>query len=142
VLRIAVRAFLSSAVEIMTFEARYSHSSPALAPRTTFPRKLLGATGGPPTCFGEPATLVGTDGDDELKGTDGADVIVGRDGNDDILGRGGIDRVCAGPNTVILTQGGDDALRGGSGRVRNVGGNGSDLCRSPRTGSRALACER
>ena len=41
-----------------------------------------------PTCFGMPATIVGTEGDDELVGTPGPDVIVGLDGNDDIAASG------------------------------------------------------
>ncbi len=52
------------------------------------------------TCFGQTATIVGTDGDDVLTGTDGDDVIVGLGGTDTIYPRAGDDRVCAGPNPV------------------------------------------
>ena len=37
-----------------------------------------------PTCFGVPATIIGTDGDDDLVGTDGADVIASLGGNDEV----------------------------------------------------------
>src|SRR3954454_23757289 len=48
------------------------------------------------TCFGLPATIVGTEGDDVLVGTPGPDVIVGLGGNDDITPQRGDDLVCAG----------------------------------------------
>ena len=55
----------------------------------------------PPTCFGMPATIIGTDDDDTLTGTPGNDVIVGLDGRDVIDSTsGGTDRVCAGPNAL------------------------------------------
>jgi hypothetical protein len=38
----------------------------------------------PPSCGGLPATIVGTDGNDQLRGTSGNDVIVGLGGNDSI----------------------------------------------------------
>lgn len=47
-----------------------------------------------PTCFGQPATIVGTSADDTLVGTEGADVIVGGEGADSIEGRGGDDLLC------------------------------------------------
>ncbi len=56
---------------------------------------------GVPTCFGRPATIVGTNGSDVLIGTNGADVIVGRGGRDQIRGRSGDDRICAGPNGAV-----------------------------------------
>jgi Ca2+-binding RTX toxin-like protein len=48
----------------------------------------------PPTCFGQPATIVGTSAGDMLQGTDGPDVIVGRGGQDTIYGLGGDDLIC------------------------------------------------
>lgn len=60
-----------------------------------------------PTCGGEPATIVGTAGDDVLVGTPGHDVIVGLAGDDVIRGRGGDDVVCG--------DAGRDVLRGGPG---------------------------
>ena len=59
-----------------------------------------------PTCFGQPATLVGSGGDDVIVGTAENDVIVARAGNDVVRGRGGADLVCGGR--------GDDRLLGGS----------------------------
>ena len=51
-----------------------------------------------PTCLGEPATIVGTDGNDMIAGTDGDDVIVGL-GGDDVIRSGGssdTDLICGG----------------------------------------------
>ena len=61
-----------------------------------------------PSCFGAPATIVGTAKSDLLRGTSGRDVIVGRKGADRVYGRGGADLLCGGP--------GDDLLDGGPGR--------------------------
>src|SRR6266566_954924 len=57
-----------------------------------------------PTCDAQPATIVGTAGNDVLRGTSGPDVIVGLGGNDVIDGLGGDDIICGGA--------GDDALFG------------------------------
>ncbi|MBA2768549.1 MAG: hypothetical protein H0U35_05365, partial [Sporichthyaceae bacterium] len=51
-----------------------------------------------------------------------------------LKGRGGAD--------VIKGRRGNDALYGGLGKDLIKGGSGSDLCRSPRTGARAISCER
>jgi Ca2+-binding RTX toxin-like protein len=59
-----------------------------------------------PTCFGKPATLVGTGGDDVIVGSAQVDVIVARAGSDVVRSRGGADLVCGGR--------GDDWLFGGS----------------------------
>ncbi len=59
------------------------------------------------TCNGEPATIVGTSGDDVLVGTRGRDVVVGLAGDDVIRGRGGDDLLCG--------DAGRDVLRGGPG---------------------------
>ena len=48
------------------------------------------------TCFGEPATIVGTSGDDNLTGTANNDVIVGLAGDDFIDGLDGDDKLCGG----------------------------------------------
>lgn len=71
-----------------------------------------------PKCFGQPATIVGTMGDDKIKGTPKADVIVAKGGNDVIDGGGGKDRICAG--------GGADKVRGGVGADWINGGYGAD----------------
>jgi Ca2+-binding RTX toxin-like protein len=83
------------------------------------------ATAAPAKCFGEPATIVGTSGDDRIRGTNGHDVIVTRDGADTVRGRGGFDSICGGPVGDRLFGGpggeflfggkGDDRLRGGAG---------------------------
>jgi hypothetical protein len=70
------------------------------------------------TCFGVPATIIGTTGKDTLVGTPGDDVIVGLGGNDAIDGKGGDDRLCGGE--------GDDTIRGGLGDDRIDGGLGND----------------
>ena len=45
----------------------------------------------PPTCKGNPATIVGTSGNDVRKGTSGKDVMVGLGGNDKLSGLAGND---------------------------------------------------
>lgn len=86
-------------------------------------------------CFGRPATIVGTRGDDELVGTPGDDVIVGLGGWDRIAGRGGNDRICGGDDPdfvrggagrdVIEGAGGSDTAHGGSGEDRILAGPGA-----------------
>jgi Ca2+-binding RTX toxin-like protein len=71
-----------------------------------------------PSCFGEPATIVGTGDDDEVVGTRGDDVIVAFGGWDRVEGRAGDDRICVG--------GGEDFVRGGAGADRILGSGGSD----------------
>src|SRR5687767_8495475 len=68
---------------------------------------LAGAAEDVPMCFGMPATITGTAGDDTLTDTPGDDVIVGLEGTDEISSTsGGFDRVCAGPNDLSLGAGG------------------------------------
>ncbi|MDQ3543201.1 MAG: S8 family serine peptidase, partial [Actinomycetota bacterium] len=78
--------------------------------------------GPPPTCFGAPATLVGTGLNDVLNGTAGNDVIVALGGNDTINGLVGNDRICgdAGDDTVLGGDG-DDIVLGGPG-ADNING--------------------
>jgi extracellular elastinolytic metalloproteinase len=69
-----------------------------------------------PTCLGQPATKVGTNGPNTITGTGGADVILGLGGNDKINGKGGKDVICGGSGNDTLTGGpGLDKLDGGSG---------------------------
>ena len=80
-----------------------------------------------PTCFGQPATIVGTDGRDVLDGMAGPDVIVGGKGRDTIRGLGGDDKICAGPNKLSLTQNGApryEEVFGGDGNDQIRGGGG------------------
>ncbi len=79
------------------------------------------------TCFGVPATIVGTNGPDTLVGTKGRDVIVARRGHDQIRSLGGDDLICAGHgNDVIDAGGGDDRVEAGRGHDRVLGGPGAD----------------
>ena len=86
-----------------------------------------------PSCHGETATIVGTDGADELTGTRGHDVIVGRGGDDRIEALGGSDVVCAGPDGDLVRGGaGDDDIAGGRGGDFAAGGSGADRVRTGR----------
>ncbi len=88
-------------------------------------------------CFGRPATIVGTSGDDVISGTPGDDVIVTFGGNDHVVGAEGFDRICLGPgdDTAIGGKRGDridgglgnDELRGNKGNDILKGGPGADL---------------
>src|ERR1044072_1252681 len=89
-----------------------------------------------PRCHGQVATIVGTNGPDEINGTKGEDVIVGLDGRDEIAGHGGGDLICGGAdrdhlrssangvstldggpgNDDLFAQGRGDALIGGPGK--------------------------
>ena len=71
-----------------------------------------------PTCFGKPATKVGTDAANTINGGSGADVIVGLGGNDKIDGKGGKDVICGGD--------GNDTLTGGPAVDKFDGGDGND----------------
>jgi hypothetical protein len=105
-------------------------------------------------CHGRVATMVGTDGPDELTGTAGADVIAGLNGNDAIGGLGGNDLICGGGgadslfgssgNDVLFGQGGNDRLFGHSGNDTLNGGTGQDQCDGgghTGAGDTATACE-
>src|SRR4051794_26881352 len=92
-----------------------------------------------PLCFGHPATIVGTDGDDTLTGQGGvSDVIVGLGGNDHVSGGDfyGDDEIpgdapdflCGGRgDDVVHGSPGDDHLNGGGGNDRVKGWNGDDV---------------
>ncbi len=58
-----------------------------------------------PECVNNTATIVGTEGPDQILGTSGRDVIVARGGDDVILAKGGDDVICG--------RGGHDFIRGG-----------------------------
>ena len=93
--------------------------------------------GAPPDCFGVPATIVGTAGNDVINGTAGNDVIVAGAGNDLINSGTGNDRVCGDAgNDNISTGIGDDFVLGGSGADTIPGGDGNDtLVGNPGAGS-------
>jgi Ca2+-binding RTX toxin-like protein len=70
------------------------------------------AVGGAVTCAGEPATVVGTAGDDVLTGTRGRDVIAGLEGDDVVRGGRGDDVLCGDDGADVVRGGrGDDVLR-------------------------------
>jgi Ca2+-binding RTX toxin-like protein len=70
-----------------------------------------------PTCLGEKATIVGTEGDDLLAGTSKDDVIVGLGGNDVINAHDGDDLVCGGDGNDRIDAGDGffDGIDGGAG---------------------------
>jgi Ca2+-binding RTX toxin-like protein len=77
-----------------------------------------------PFCFGEAATIVGTEGDDLLEGTSGEDVIVTLGGDDTVYGYGGRDRICAAyPGTkTLFGDAPDPGSNGRDGRDLILGG--------------------
>lgn len=82
-----------------------------------------------PTCFGLPATITGTPGNDNIAGTAGPDVIHGGDGNDMIQGLGGDDVICAGAGDDGIDagpSGSRQTVNGGPGNDRISGGPGND----------------
>jgi Ca2+-binding RTX toxin-like protein len=88
-----------------------------------------------PTCFGQPVTMMGTEGPDELIGrSDVRDVIYGAGGDDyvsggDFYGAGAApDLLCGGPgNDHLEGSPGNDKLNGGDGNDEVDGGNGADV---------------
>jgi hypothetical protein len=90
----------------------------------------------PITCRGQQATVVGTNGADQITGTRGADVIVGLRGNDTLSGRGANDVICGDNgrdtlkggegNDTLYGDAGKDTLRGGPGADTLMGGPGKD----------------
>jgi CSLREA domain-containing protein len=104
--------------------------------------ETISGGGGPPPppgdeeCQGEDATIVGTDGNDNLQGTAGDDVVVLLDGNDTFDGQKGNDLVCAGAGDDeilgaaggddIFGEGGEDTLSGQKGNDELSGGSGDD----------------
>jgi hypothetical protein len=101
----------------------------------------------PPTCDGQPATIVGSG---TIRGTHGSDVIVGSRGDDEIHGRRGDDLICAGAGDDLVYAGrdddlvyggpGNDELRGNRGFDTVDGEDGRDLCR--RSSEWVISCER
>lgn len=88
-----------------------------------------------PTCLGMPATIVGTNGSDDLFGTDGPDVIWAGPSVDWVRGYGGDDLICMGdpadapdPSNNELVGGGrgDDKIVGAPGAALLLGGEGND----------------
>ena len=120
-------------------------------------------------CRGKQATLVGSNGADQISGTPGADVIVGLGGNDKLSGLGGNDVICgakgndtlkggkgkdillgqkgddklkgAGGNDKLSGKKGKDTLKGGAGKDKLKGGGGEDLCKGGKGEDTASKCE-
>ena len=86
------------------------------------------------TCNGQPAIIVGTEGNDTLTGTAGPDVIHGLGGRDVIRGLAGNDVICGGS--------GNDRLFGQAGRDKLFGDGGRDTCNGGPGKDRARRCER
>ncbi len=84
-----------------------------------------------PTCAGHKATMVGTEGPDQLTGTEKRDVIAALGGDDLVTGLGGNDLICgASGNDVVRGKAGADLLRTGGGSDRVKGGGGPDTLRA------------
>jgi Ca2+-binding RTX toxin-like protein len=95
-----------------------------------------------PTCKGQQATIVGTEGNDVRSGTPGRDVMVGLGGNDSLSGLGGNDLICGGSGKDKLMGGaGSDTLLGQGGKDKLKGGGGKDLCKGGKGNDSASKCE-
>ena len=84
------------------------------------------------SCFGQPATIVGTPRDDLIIGTPGPDVIRGLEGDDVTDGLGGDDLICGDEgNNLIVGGPGNDSLSGAGlgffGGDHLIGGLGDDV---------------
>ena len=80
------------------------------------------------TCFGQPATIVGTSAGETVTGTDGDDVIHAGGGNDVVEGLGGNDRLCGVAGADQISGGdGNDQLQGGAGDDSVTDKSGTDL---------------
>jgi Ca2+-binding RTX toxin-like protein len=79
-----------------------------------------GAASAPPSasCRGRQATMVGTDGPEQISGTPAADVIAALGGKDKLSGLAGQDVICGGK--------GNDTLKGGGGKDQLTGQKGND----------------
>jgi Ca2+-binding RTX toxin-like protein len=95
-----------------------------------------------PECFGQRATIVGTDDPDTIHGSPGDDVIVAGAGADTVYGEGGDDLICSGHGGGVDEEGahvdrifggpGDDKIDGGPKDIVPdedylVGGHGDDV---------------
>ncbi len=109
---------------------RFTDPAPPVPPPTP------PATPTPPTCKGKTATIVGTEGADQLTGTPAADVIAALGGNDKLSGLAGNDTICGGAgkdtlkggkgNDKLYGEAGKDTLKGGPGNDKLKGGAGKD----------------
>jgi len=101
----------------------------SLPPLPTAAFATTTTTNGGVTCEGETATIVGTNGNNDITGTSGRDVIAALGGNDRIRALGGDDIVCGGAGNDDMDGGeGRDELVGNQGNDRANGGAGNDIC--------------
>jgi Ca2+-binding RTX toxin-like protein len=90
----------------------------------------------PYMCHGQVATIIGTEGDDELYGTDEPDVIVGLGGNDLLKGFGSDDVMCGGAGSDdMYGHWGNDTMYGGADNDSLEGNADSDTLYLGGTGS-------
>jgi Ca2+-binding RTX toxin-like protein len=90
------------------------------------------------TCYGQPVTILGTEGAEEITGTPGNDIIDGVGGNDTIYGLEGDDIICAGEGDDLMSGGpGDDVLDANEGNNTVYGEEGNDVLDS-RSGDDSL----
>lgn len=73
------------------------------------------AAAAPPVCAGQPATIVGTSGDDDVFGTPGDDVVWLGPGDDRYDSSGGHDLVCLGSGRDQADVSGTGTVHGGPG---------------------------
>jgi hypothetical protein len=82
---------------------------------------------GPVSCAGKAATIVGTDGADQITGSHLADVIIGLGGDDKVSGLRGNDVICGGTgNDTLEGRVGNDQLYGQQGNDKLYGWKGND----------------
>lgn len=112
--------------EFRAFAICASEATSSPKPTTTAPLPTTAAQT-KASCAGNPATIVGTAGNDVLTGTSRRDVVAGLGGSDRINGLGGNDLICGGDgNDNIVGGTGDDYLIGEGGADRILGGPGRD----------------
>lgn len=101
----------------------------AVDPHFTIQYTPRRAKAGEKVCAGMLATVIGTDGDDELATSPGSNIVYGGAGNDVIKGSPApFDTLCGGPGRdTIYGYGGSDTLIGGPGADRLFGGGGMDV---------------
>ena len=110
-------------------EVRVSSKAADPKPGNNTDRTGVDVVNEPPIlCGGQIATIIGTEGPDNLIGTKGKDVIATFGGNDTVLALNGDDIICgAGGKDRLKGNGGADDVRGGGGGDRLSGGGGPDV---------------
>jgi Ca2+-binding RTX toxin-like protein len=97
------------------------------APPATCSRPAPAPPANSATCRGRQATIVGSDGADQITGTGRADVIVGLGGTDKLSGLAGKDVICGAKGSDTLKGGaGNDQLSGQKGNDKLYGQKGND----------------